>query len=291
MINIIIFSCLSISFHSFVDTSSAFSISSSSTSSNISSLSRLFNKLSVGIKSTLSNYNEIPSSMNHLFDDWKERGIIDPAHEMDRVIMNIGFTFPIPVIDLIVEYNPIESSRNEIDKIAVKLGISEKSLNLYNDDFLKRLALIVKEKRNKFSPSNLFWWDLEKLFFKHILYLKTKLANASLIKLIDVSRDIESSISTTRRINHPDFSSYFDLAFMNITHFNSDLLDSEYFENSDKLFDSFAKALEYFYLSSNSIIGNGNKKLFCENFKMIFFENGNLDTNTLLKFFMIQYDR
>lgn len=187
------------------------------------------------------------------------------------------------------------SLRDVYNKIIDKLNsLQEKriELNFYSNDFLEKLALIIKNIKTKFSIMHLLWADIGKLLFKHFIYLKGKMIKATNEEFEKVSKSIQSIVSMIDRNVNPIITYNFDFKTMNIKNFNSDLLKSEFFEQSDELAPRFAAALEYFYspIISEEIEKGEIKEITCEKFKMEFFENGNSDNDILLQFFMDKYD-
>lgn len=244
-------------------------------------LSNETNKLSLEslhLKSKVNLYSEKPIKYNpNLF----------------QILSDI---FPNVIAEEIVEYNHAKHLQEIYDKVMNKLDLLKEErdkLDFYSKDFLIELASITERKKNKFARLDLFWMDLRRLLFKNILYLKQeKLIDATKDEFKKASIDIYSLdliIWENTRLYPP---LKLDLENINLHDFGHDLLNSEFFEHSDHLAARFVHALEYFY---SPLINKGQKlkdgeEITCEKFKAKFFENGNLDTDILLKFFMIHCD-
>lgn len=301
MINFSIFDFLFIFSFSFIKSSNA---SDSCTLTDTTSLSlsnhlkelNFSNSKSNSKMESASNDPIHPTIISHpSFGNWKKYNgdSFDLVYEIDSILLNIGFNFTKHVIEIVVDYINDEIMLNVYHRIMDKLKLyreKRKELNFYNESFLKNLDSILMNEQIRFSLSTCFWMDIIKLFFKHIIYLKKKLIDFTKDELAKASEDIKSIISIIdERFSSKIISSKFDLRIMNINDFNPALLNSEFLDYSNYLAYQFANVLKYFYspvLSKEKEI----ERVTCEIFKNRFFENGNPDTDILLKFFIMIYD-
>lgn len=198
----------------------------------------------------------------------------------------------------IAEFSYERHVQDPYDQVMNNLNASKdqrKELNFYSNNFLEKLVPIVAEKKSNLPMLNLFWKDLEKLLFKHILYLKRKMTSIANDKPKKLSNDIQSILSILREKLRFGIFFSFNLTTMNINDFVTDLLNSEFLEQFDRLSRCLVKALKRFYFpfitknEDENEIKEIKKRLSCNDFKAEFFD-GKTDNDLLLKFFMINYD-
>lgn len=220
----------------------------------------------------------------------------DSFHEINAAIKSTGSMFPKVIVEMIIGYDSYRFTRDLMAKLLHKLKPSSRErreLNS-NENFLKEFGLLVDRKKDEFPIYNSFWWDLERLWFRIIIHLKQELIDASNDKFKEASKNVEFIHSIFIKKFSTNFPFSFDLEIVTYSSFSSELLKSEFFENANYLSRRFVDALKYVYsplLAKGKKEMNGKKikETTCNEFKMKFF-NGNLDTDLLLKFFMIKYD-
>lgn len=313
MINLPIFSCFLIGT---IDASNSFSISdnqsnlslvfdSSSNNKTVASLSDSLKEISLDPKLPLQSNMKImddgmkkPRLMQFKSPSLKFKSKFSPERipEFNLIFKTLSGTITETIVERIIEYNYDDPVQDVYEIVTNKLELSQKekeNLDFYNDDFLEKLDFIIKT-RATFPLLDLFWYDLEKLLFKLILYLKQKMINATDDRLAEASKNIQSILSIALKNSCSNTLPEFNLKTMKISDFNYPLLKSEIFEHFKSLSYRFADALEYFYspLFAKEVKGKEEMNLdeiTCEKFKTKFFENGDPDTDLLFKYFLIDH--
>lgn len=288
----LVLGCLSIISFSFIE-------SSNFLDSFLSNLTKRIRKFSfdLGIGSDDANGEKVSTTSPNQMDE-EEDHALEPNQKLFKILNDSLLNFPKVLIDMIVEYIPNNYPMEMLTRVARKLKIPLRKLNFYSMNFLKELVPLIKNEKSKFSSENLFWKDLGMLIFKHLFYMKQE----NVINTDDenkiVTENIQNIFSIVPKCYFLGIECNFDFKTMSNESFDGGLLKSEFFEESKYLSNQFTNALEYFYISPIFDIFENEererrkeiKKITCEDFKEKFFENGNPDSNLLLKYFMIYDD-
>lgn len=205
------------------------------------------------------------------------------------------------MIERMKEYGHGKHVQDAYNKVMKKLQLSgnkRKDLEFCNLNFFEKLIPEINSKKFKFPQFNLFWGDLTKLFFKHILYLKQKEIQNGISVIENNLKKIQSLVSIICE-NYFQFipCNFQNFKTMNAYQFDLEFLNSEFFEHSNYLASRFADALNYFYSplfhkegKREEIDKEKIKEITCQEFRDKFFENGNPNNDILLNFFMTYYD-
>lgn len=209
--------------------------------------------------------------------------------------------FPIDISHVVASFIYDKPFNDLYDKVMNALEIPKAKIHLdfHDENFLNQLYPFLLSGKKKFSRSDIFWYDLERLVFKWALFMRQKFANLLISNENDknetknenennqlasrwnsISSNIESIIFLIRISSPPTFSNDFDLECMDRNSFVvfKLLINCEILEHSS-IINSFNLILDDFY----------NRKFDCNQIKIKYF-NGNFKSDLLLSFTIVFYD-
>lgn len=251
---------------SFIETRSSSSLSLSfSTSSSVSSLSDHFNKFNLDSKSNSSTFK----ITKHYYHLPKIPFKFFPLRFGDEIQRNSLQTVYHKVM------NKLKPSKDQIKK-----------LDFYNDKFARNLFLFTRKDSNLKSSS--FWYNLTRLLFKWMIYIKEQTANKKYSL-----ENFRNSLMNIRKVNSVIFNNNqiiapfsFNLKSMGKRALNTfeSLIKCEIFENNH-IFTSLADSIKDFL---DNLYNPKDGKTACQLLKIKYF-NGCYEKNILLKYSILFY--
>lgn len=203
--------------------------------------------------------------------------------------------FPIEIVKIISFYDykdksPLAELYKKVTSALLLSKDEEESLIFHNESFANQLykLLISSLKKIKIPFGNCFWYDLERLAFKWMIYMKQETINDK-IKFQIASNEINPIVKMIRKNSGASFASDFNPMSPSENTFSfifKNLITFEFYENFQSIIPIFSSILCEFY-------GNGNggvmEEIDSEMIKIKYFK-GNFDVNILLKYMIIIFD-
>lgn len=160
-------------------------------------------------------------------------------------------------------------------------------LDFYDESFARNFLLILSTREIIFFPFDLFWYDLIKLFFKWMIYMREETAVKDDNKFKKISQDIRLVTNIIKDNSNLHLPFDFNLKFMDRDTFNEfrELMISEFFEHA-QIFSLLPSIIKYFYDNR----GRMSKSIIFTKLKSTYFPNENLNSDILLKYLITMYD-
>lgn len=250
----------------------------------LSNSSLASNKRSVEISDTNPSSSRLDSLiLNDDFDSKRLKKIHRVINESNLEHNSKGHdsdcckVFPLSVTKVVtdyIEYSP--SIKNVYGNVMNKLGISEQEmgqLDFYDESFAKQLYQIMLSKKNSLSTNYYFKYNLEKLLFKWMIYMKEKFANND--------KEFERISNDLQLFKFLEYDVSFDFQFESKYEL-SNKIQVEIIENHSFIFPQFSHAIKSFYYLKKENVD-------CDKLKDEFF-NGNYNSNIPLKYMIAMFD-
>lgn len=162
--------------------------------------------------------------------------------------------------------------------------------SFYSRDFANQLVKVVLERKDDFGFLHPFWFDLIRLLFKWMVYMKQRNINDNAFK--EAIKSIKSITFIIFKATEMNFPLDFDLKIISKENFLvlKGLVDCEILENPAISY-SFASVVEHFYGNDNDGRGRerGRKFPSLKELQSVHF-NDRFDNNPILKLMILLYD-
>lgn len=247
-------------------------------------------------KSFSKHFSNSSTNLLSVMDDYdleriKVIGSIIAPFNQQGVAINIG--------QIIEEYEWDKPLEDLYEEIIDELSLSDKeeeNLNFHDHDFANKFYQIITIQENSLEENNFpysshFWYNLLRLLFKWIIYMRQSVDEREFKRILENTRSFMSMISDNIGLDFP-----LDLNPRSIEgvscnelkiHIFQSLVSCEIIDNPLN-FSIFNSILHEAY-GSGEQIERGRINFSCDELKNKYF-NGNFDSNVLLKLAIIFHD-